>query len=195
MVIAKGEAWGRSGPMPENAPWVENDAALARLVSEHDHPVAGVLDGDLVRTLGGPRGDAFDLMWFPMDVGWVRIGDQQEIPFVAHVIARRRWWHGEWAAVMNAAWLGDLYLGPRAHPNDGLFDVTVGSLPPRQRIQARGRARQGMHLPHPLLTTHRVATWHHDFDKPVRVWVDGVDRGKTGSIAVRVEPDACTVVH
>ena len=38
---------------------------------------------------------------------------------------------------MNAQWLGDWDLGPRSHPNDGLLDVTDGTLPFGDRWKAR----------------------------------------------------------
>ena len=96
--------------------------------------------------------------------------------------------------VMNAAWYGSLYLGPRAHPNDGLLDITVGSLTLRQRLLARTRARGGTHLPHPDLRTVRVAHWSHRFTTPVPILVDGVSKGRARSIEVDLRPDAATIV-
>lgn len=49
--------------------------------------------------------------------------------FVAHLVARRSWWRGRTLAVMNAQWLGGWDLAPRSHPDDGLLDVTDGTLP------------------------------------------------------------------
>ena len=195
MVIAKGEPWGTEADPPDGLACAESDAATAQLIERSRGPVIRLGSGDLVRTLGGPRSASSGTTWFPMDCGWLSIDGGVEMAFVAHVVARRRWWRGEGAVVMNAAWLGELYLGPRAHPNDGLLDVTYGSLPIRQRPQARQRARHGTHLPHPGLQSRRVAAWDHTFSSSIDVFVDGVRRGRGRSIAVRVEPDSFTVVH
>ncbi|MDA3039963.1 MAG: hypothetical protein O3C27_10645, partial [Actinomycetota bacterium] len=122
--------------------------------------------------------------------GWVQTDRGEEIPFVAHVVAHRWGWRNEAAAVMNAAWFRGLYLGPRAHLNDGLLDVTVGRLPLRQRVEAHRRAATGTHLPHPMLHTERVPRWEHRFDRPTRVYADGENIGRTRSLIVRVQADA-----
>ncbi len=188
MVIAKGEAWGEpDGAAPTAS--ADDDAALAALVVGERGLVVEVRHGDLRRTLG--LGDARRAapLWFPMDLGLVSIDGGAEQPFVAHAIARSRIWTGSGAAIMNAAWFGDLYLGPRAHPNDGLLDITVGALPPRQLWAASRRARSGTHLPHPDLEVRRVAAWTHDFERPRSGRLDGRAVGRGRRLSVRVEPD------
>ncbi len=64
---------------------------------------------------------------------------------------------------MNAQWLGDWDLGPRAHPGDARLDVTDGRLPLGDLLKARKRVRTGTHLPHPDLVTTRTAQWHSNF--------------------------------
>jgi diacylglycerol kinase family enzyme len=115
--------------------------------------------------------------------------------FVAHLIARRSWWFGRTIAVMNAQYLGDLDLGPRAHPGDGLLDITDGTLPLGDRFRARRRARTGTHLPHPALETSRQPAAQFDLTPALDVWLDG-DRVARGcrELSVRVEPGALTVV-
>jgi diacylglycerol kinase family enzyme len=103
-------------------------------------------------------------------------------------------WFGQQVAVMNAAWLGDLNLGPKAHPNDDLLDVSEGSLPLGQLLLARKRARTGSHLPHPRITMRRVPAVQLHFNRPMPVWLDGQRTGAFRDISVRVEPDALTVV-
>ena len=95
---------------------------------------------------------------------------------------------------MNAEWLGDLDLGPRAHPGDGLLDVTEGSLALRDRLAARRRARTGSHLPHPGLRTSRSTRAELSFPDGVPVHLDGVAVGRRRRCSLHVEPDALTVV-
>jgi diacylglycerol kinase family enzyme len=160
-------------------------------------PVLGLLGGDLCRTLGGLGDEARlrseEAMTFPVDLGSVLV-DGRLHWFVAHLIARRSWWHGRAVAVMNAQWLGDWDLGPRSHPNDGLLDATDGTLPLGDRLAARRRVRTGTHLPHPALRTTRAAAMAYDLDPALEVRLDGESVGRAHHLAVRVEPDVLTVV-
>ncbi|MFV0256924.1 MAG: hypothetical protein ACK5PP_00545 [Acidimicrobiales bacterium] len=198
MTIEKGRAWGElSDHEPDTV--AAGDAALAALADTARRSgraaTLAVEGGDVLTTLGidglRPVGER---MAFPVDLGQVRLDGGEPVPFVAHLVARRRAWRGEFAVVMNAAWLGPRYLGPRAHLNDGLLDVTVGSLAARQLVLARRRAVTGTHLPHPGLTTRRVAGWEHDFPRPVGVWADGRRIGSARSIRVEVIPDCFILV-
>jgi hypothetical protein len=159
------------------------------------HLVAGVSEGDLLATVGVQRERLpAEQHHHPVDLGLVSLDGGDPVPFVAHVVARRRLWAGELVVMMNAAWWGDWYLGPRAHPNDGLVDITVGSLPVRQRLLARSRARTGSHLPHPGLRTLRRSRWSHGFERPTGVWVDGRHLGRCRHLEVSVEPGHLTLV-
>jgi diacylglycerol kinase family enzyme len=95
---------------------------------------------------------------------------------------------------MNAEWLGEWKVAPRAHPGDGLLDVLDGDLPLRERLRARRLARTGDHLPHPRLATARVRQHTVRFQRPVPVWLDGVRVGRARVIDLTVEPDALAVV-
>jgi hypothetical protein len=157
----------------------------------------GLLGGDLCRTVGGPgeRARLFDGrgVRLPVDVVRVEIDDRTSW-FVAHLVAHRRGWRGEAAVAMNAEWLGDWKLGPRAHPGDGLVDVTVGGLGWRDRWRASRRARHGDHLPHPRLAVTRSATAEVSFSRPTPVWVDGQPVGPVRRVVLTVEPDAATII-
>lgn len=193
MTIQKGEAWGASeGPEPTAD--LADDASLAAHVASRRGIAVAVSGGDLHRTLGFGGGTRNDPLWFPIDLGWLSIDDGPECPFVAHAVVRTQTWLGEGAILMNAAWIGDRYLGPRAHPNDGLLDITVGQLPPRQLLAAAGRAKTGIHLPHPALTVRRVSSWSHTFKRPRSLWLDGHRSGRGRRLECRVEPDWFTLV-
>lgn len=192
MVISKGEPWGEPhGPQPERH--LADDAELSAYVAGHRGSVVSVSSGDLHRTLGlaDMRPEP---LWFPVDLGFAALDGDPEAPFVAHAVARSRSWLGPGAVAMNAAWIGDRYLGPRAHPNDGLVDITFGALPLRQLAAAATRSKTGAHLPHPDLTVRRVVAWEHTFDRPRHLWLDGRHAGSGRHLTIRVEPDWFTLV-
>ncbi len=220
MTIEKGRPWGGPSADPSPAAVAVDDAELAslalRAVDDGGHLTARVLSGDLLTTLGvqgeRPERDRND---FPMDLGVAYLGDTLDdrsdrsllVPFVAHLVVAqadagavgllgRLLGHGPspLVSVMNAAWLGPLRLGPRAHPNDGLLDITEGRVPFAERREANRRARSGSHLPHPALSHRRVAHWECEFEQPMSIVVDGVDRGRHRTVRVEVTPDALTVV-
>jgi hypothetical protein len=202
VTIRKGEPWGEPAPLPDDGVVVASDAEARRVLTEarlerRPLPTLGLLGGDLCRTLGG-RGDAARLrsegaMTFPVDLGEVLLDGRVHL-FVAHLVARRALWQGRAVVAMNAAWLGPRNLGPRAHPGDGLLDISEGALSWRDRLEARRRARVGAHVPHPGIQLRRTKAAQFAFDRPVPVRLDGERVGAFRAISVRVEPDAFHVV-
>lgn len=95
---------------------------------------------------------------------------------------------------MNAQWLGTWDVAPRAHPGDGLLDITDGTLRAGDRLEAHRRLPTGTHLPHPDLRTSRVAAEQFDLEPALDVWLDGERIGRTRHLSVRLEPDALRVV-
>ncbi len=128
-----------------------------------------------------------------MDVGRVESGSERWW-FVAHAVVRHPAWLGRAVVIMNAQWLGEWDLGPRAHPGDARLDVTDGALPVGDLFKARARARTGTHLPHPALATSRVGQLDLHLARPARLWLDGVAVGRVRDLSVAVEPDALQVV-
>lgn len=201
MTIEKGRSWGRLAPLPAAGVVVGSDAQARQVLEEarrdgRPYPPLGLVGGDLCRTLAGP-GDEGRLrsdraMSFPVDVGQVLVDGRLHL-FVAHLVAHSRWWTRAVVA-MNAQWVGEWNLGPRAHPNDGLLDTYDCRLPLADLPKVRRRLAAGAHLPHPGIKERRVAAWTVELERALPVWLDGevVDRG--GTLAVRVEPDAVTVV-
>lgn len=157
----------------------------------------GLLAGDLCRTMSGPGSEhrlrSRDARRYPIDLGHAIVDGESHL-FVAHVIARRRWWWGRVVAVMNAQWLGSWDLGPRSHPNDGLVDISDGSLVFSDRLKARKRLATGTHLPHPAIATTRTSHRELTFARPLNIWIDGVLIGPASTLTIDVEPDAFTVV-
>jgi hypothetical protein len=193
MTIRKGEDWGEVVAAPRDLVDVTSDAALAaRLALGDDRPLR-IRGGDLLATVGSPASGTA-VRRLPIDV--LRVdADGTIVRAVAHVVVRRSWWRGPLLAVMNVDRLGRWDVAPRAHPNDGRADVVEvdAAMGARARWQASKRLPSGTHVPHPQVHTRRItaATW--SFEQPLRLWVDGVDRGTVRELGVTVEPDAAVV--
>lgn len=202
MTVAKGRSWGEAGGLPAGGVVVRTDAE-ARAVVERARrsgdpvPPLGLLGGDLCRTLGG-TGDEDRLrgpegVRVPVDLGTALV-DGRLHWFVAHLVARRRWWRGRSFVAMNAQYLGRWDVAPRSHPGDGrleAFEVTMGA---GDRWKARARLPSGTHLPHPDVTERRASALQVDLDGPTPVRLDGVPVGRATSLSLRVEPDAVVCV-
>ncbi|HMQ25254.1 MAG TPA: hypothetical protein PKA98_04660 [Acidimicrobiales bacterium] len=203
MTVRRGQAWGETGPLPDDGVVVRTDAEARAVVEAarrggEDPPPLGLLGGDLCRTLGG-RGDerrlpSADATRAVVDLGCVLV-DGRQFWFVAHLVARRSWWHGPVVLAANAQWLGSWDVAPRSHPGDGKLDVVVADLSLRDRTKAWRRLPQGRHVPHPGITERQVEAVQLDLAPACPVWLDGervADRAR--ALSLRIEPDALAVV-
>ncbi|MEY2423962.1 MAG: hypothetical protein QOI95_4029 [Acidimicrobiaceae bacterium] len=201
MTIEKGQTWGEPGSLPSDGVLVRSDAE-ARAVVERARraseplPPLGLLGGDLCRTVGGAGDEARlrseEAVHLPVDLGAVLI-DGRLHWFVAHLVARKRWWRGRVYAAMNAEYLGHWDVAPRGHPNDGLLDTFEVTMSVGERIKARSRLATGTHVPHPGIKQRRVAAVQVDV-AGLDVWLDGELVGPAQSLSIRVEPDALLCV-
>lgn len=206
MTIRPGEPWGQMGEVPPDVVRVDDDAALRAFVVERIRqgrprrlPPIAPRSGDLHRTVGGDVardriGQGGPVALLPVDALRVR-RDGIEDWAVAHVVARRSWWRGEVAAAMNAQFLGRWDVAPRSHPNDGQLDLVrvEAEMELRSRWQARSRLPHGRHVPHPQIVTRRAAEVDLVFDRPLRVWLDGVLVGEHRHLVVTTVSDMLTI--
>jgi YegS C-terminal NAD kinase beta sandwich-like domain len=192
MTIRKGEDWGEAVALPPGVVDVATDAELAALVARRDTRPLHLIGGDLLATLGGPGPTSRRV---PIDVVTID-ADGRHMTAIAHVVARSRtWWGGPIVAVMNAERIGAWDAAPRAHPNDGKLDVVEvdASMGVRARWQARLRLPTGIHVPHPAIRMVRVTARTWTFERPLRLWVDGVEHGTVRSLGVAIEPDGASI--
>jgi putative lipid kinase YegS-like protein len=189
MTIRKGEEWGSPVSRPADLVIAAGDAELARLIAADPSGAYGLGGGDLFRSLGSPPLRA-SMQLLPVDALRVRV-DDQELLAVAHVVARIGWWRGPLLAVCNCAYLGAWNVAPRAHPNDGHFDVVevAETMSLRQRWQARRRLPLGTHLPHPAIAVRTAESAAWSFDPPRTIYLDGVERGRASRLEITISPD------
>jgi diacylglycerol kinase family enzyme len=189
VTIRPGEEWGVPVDRPADLQLCSSDADFVRSATSGAKPLA-VTAGDLHRSVGAATIRA-TMQRVEVDALDVTVDDGSLHRAVAHVVMRNRWAVGPVVMVMNVDHLGEWYVAPRAHPNDGRFDVceVASSMSIRQRWSARSRLASGTHLPHPEITTGTDREREWGFDRPTGVWVDGVHVGSARRVVVRIEPD------
>ena len=202
MPVRRGEDWGEPGGLGPDGVEAGSDAEARALIeaarrANRPLPELGLLGGDLCRTLGG-RGasDAIrspEAWRFAVDLGAVLL-DGRLFWFCAHLVARRKGWAGEALVAMNAAWRGSWNLGPRAHPGDGLLDISHGALSAGDRWRALRRVGTGDHLPHPQISYRRTGAFQIVLQQPLMVELDGEPVRRASNLSIRVEPAVLTVV-
>lgn len=197
MTITKGGPWGLEGVVPAGTPTVSSDRELAESL------VPCVLAGGNIHSaLGRPVGKTpgEKCMVLPIDGLVVNIsftdGSVQEMMAAGEVVIGRWLRDRHCVIVTNAGLLGDLNIAPRAHPNDGVFDVfTRGEgMSFRERVMARRRARTGIHVPHPHLESRQLTTWEHERHSGEPMWVDGRRIQGWSHVSIRISADRWSVV-
>ncbi len=190
MTIRPGEPWGTEVPRPDELVEVGSDAELAR----RGATPTGLRGGDLFQSLGAPS-PRDPVQRLPVDGLRVTL-DGVAHDAVAHVVMRRSWWRGPVIAVMNVDHLGAWNVAPRAHPNDGRFDVVevAPSMRLRDRWAARRRLEAGTHVPHPDIGVARAEARTWQFDRPLDVWIDGAAMGRHHVVEVELVPDRHVVL-
>ncbi len=202
MPVGKGEPWGSVGPVPDGLVVVATDADLRALLTAcretgQAPPPVGLLGGDLMRALGGSgdrrRFDG-DVARLPVDAVRVEAGGRTAW-FVAHLVARRGWWRGDLAGVMNTQYRGLWDVAPRAHPGDGKVDVVEVSatMSLGDRLRARRRLALGTHLPHPAIGARQATATELHWSRPHTLWLDGRRWVAADTATITVEPDALVV--
>ena len=158
-MITRGEQWGIPTTRTEVDVLVSSDSQLAASSTESRLIVTG---GDIAHCLGDPSTPEIgaDCIEVPIDALHVLVnmndGSTVSRCVASHVMIGQ-WMRGRLITISNCGFIGTKNVSPRAHPNDGFFDVMCldPAMSTRQRIRARQKSTLGTHLPHPLLETSR----------------------------------------
>jgi hypothetical protein len=199
MTIERGVAWGKTVQVPDNIVSVATDSALADC-SPADF--ISLLGGDLFQSLGSPHpvrtGSErtlvnIDALECQLEVS----GTNQKLLAASSVVIGSWWSRAEFVCITNGGMLNGLDLTPRAHPNDGKWDVLAiqKSMNLKQRILARRRSKTGSHIPHPDISITRMAEMSfHRAHKRQKLVIDGVPQPQWSSVHCHVVPDYWQVV-
>ena len=196
MTIRSGEEWGEkvdSAPEGTRTAFTDRDVAQAL---EDRHPVL-VRGGTLYQSLGSPVGDVVRRR-LPIDL--VEIVDTSSETRIAASVANislslrgpLRRGCGRIIVVTNCGEFAGVRPCPRAHPNDGAFDVLEvdASMTLFQRRLAWKKAVSGSHLPHPSLSVWSGEKLCLNVEPNEQIIVDGVDLKFTGDVELRVIADS-----
>jgi hypothetical protein len=203
MTIRKGEGWGIRISTPTSVRIVNSDAELSRC-SRSDF--VSLCSGDIHQTLGSPRmvESGGECTLLPIDALHVVVllldGSSQiftaasriEINSFLSSFSRKRY-----VCVTNGGIVKGRNLTPRAHPNDGRFDVLVidSSMSFRNRLLAHKKAVTGTHLPHPQISVHQVDTYNSkNVGRGESLAIDGTTIANWTEISVMILPDYWQVV-
>jgi hypothetical protein len=206
VTIRRGEPWGSEVARPADLRVARSDAELAAWITIDPDGDYAVEAGDLHRTVGAPRNASAAMHRLPIDVLDV-VTDRGRHVAVAHVVIRRpgwsssswwwpSWWRGRVVFVCNVDHVGRWNVAPRAHPNDGRFDVVdvAAGMRPRDRWEARRRLPTGTHVPHPAISVRTATEWTWCDPDGAHVWVDGVDTGPASTVTIGIRPDAAALL-
>lgn len=153
------QEWGSATTRTPQDVVVCGDDALATSSTHYRLIVTG---GDIAHCLGDPAVPQIGSSCTEVPIDAMRlsiVSSQTETTtmIAASSVVIGSWMRGRLIIVSNAGLVGRLDIAPRAHPNDGFFDVMTlqSSMGLQQRLQARKRSRLGTHIPHPLITINR----------------------------------------
>lgn len=206
MTIRKFNDWGRVIARPESVTACDSDAATAAIVNRYASkssllPHIWLTGGSLARSLGTsgtlPETEVHEL---PIDLLLVRystsVGFGRTSFAVNSVVMRNRLWRGRIVAITNGGYIGALEIAPRAHPNDGVFDVVevADDMSWRQRIIARSRLSTGSHIPHPSIRVRQSRSDSWIFARPMDLYLDGDFAGSFAEVNVTIESDSLKLV-
>jgi hypothetical protein len=193
-MIKRGEEWGVPTTCTPSDISVSGDQGLA--VSSTDCRLI-VHGGDIAHSLGDPQqpvvGD--NCTEVPIDALRVLItlrnGSTHSSIAASHVMIGE-WLRGRLICVSNGGFIGNKNVSPRAHPNDGFFDVMSldSSMGMQQRLRARHKSILGTHTPHPLVVTSRArSTEFSSVSRSEALRIDGRRIRSWSKVEIEIVPD------
>lgn len=194
MTIERGVAWGEHIQTPSGVVSVHSDKELAECDPKD---FVSLQSGDLFHALGSPQSvvGSSECILVHIDALQCRIDFQDKSSHVmaASSVVIGSWWSSSnYVCLTNGGMYDGLDLTPRAHPNDGKWDLfqLASTMGYRQRMIARRRSRTGSHLPHPHISVQRLSQF--SFGRTSRgqcLRIDGVVVREWTSVHCQVLPD------
>jgi hypothetical protein len=215
--VKPGERWGEPATGPADVEITGSDADLARVVDTRPGALVRFRpdpSSDLARAIGAgeesqgtemalpidalasePGGSAVNAVVLGTPPGRLRVttrGARARVRVDDREIAAGR---TTTVVIASGQFLDGLDVVPRGHPGDGRLEVQVYALHRSERRAMRARLPQGVHLPHPRITTavgRRVAVELERGTLPLTV--DGVAHGPVARLTVDLLPGAIRVL-
>lgn len=193
-MIRRGEQWGVPTTCTSNDVLVIGDRELAMSSTENRLIVNG---GDIAHSLGDPQAPDVGDQCTEVAIDALRIsitfrnGSTHTMIGSSHLMIGN-WLRGRFICISNGGFIGSWNVSPRAHPNDGLFDVMSldSAMRLRQRFRARQRSVLGTHTPHPLVESGRNKKI--EFSSRSRresLCVDGRQIQSWSDVSIEIVPD------
>ncbi len=193
-MITRAQKWGVPTTRIKTDIMIKGDLELALSSTDYRLIVSG---GDIAHSLGDPSPPDIGASCTEVPIDAFRItitlrnGNTITQIASSHVMIGN-WFRGRLICVTNGGFIGLKNVSPRAHPNDGFFDVM--SLLPSMGFQQRYRARQksilGTHTPHPLVETSRARTIEFSpLFRSETLRIDGRRIRSWGSLHIEIVPD------
>jgi hypothetical protein len=193
-MITRGEQWGVPTKRTLDDVVITGDYELA--TSSNNNRLI-VRMGDIAHSLGDPVSPEVGASCIEGPIDALRVcismrdGSSVSLLASSHVMIGR-WLHGRLVCINNAGFIGNKNVSPRAHPNDGFFDVMT--LQPdmglQQRVRARHKSTLGTHTPHPLLETSRARSVEYSSTSRSEVLrIDGRRIASWSAVQVEIVPD------
>lgn len=204
MTIEKGKEWGEPIQIESVPLVVDSDATLAR--QSHDS-VLSLSKGNVFDALGQPRavkaGETRQNISIDALICTITFANSTVSTMLASsdvvigsflTISHRQ---TEFLVITNTGLVHGKNFAPRAHPNDGKFDVAVfaSAMSVRQRLQARSRLKTGTHVPHPHISVTQHVQFQYDrVSKEQSLRIDGHKIPTWVSISIAIKPDYWSVI-
>jgi len=112
--------------------------------------------------------------------------------FIGYAFIYQNLIFGRTIAILNSSFVGKRDWAPKAHPNDGKFDVIEldSSMSIRQRLTAFRLMKSGSHLPHPKIRYTQAPEFVFSGERSASMSIEGVRIGVIRHCVFKVLPDA-----
>jgi hypothetical protein len=193
-MITRGEAWGKSTTRSIDDVVIAGDIALAKSSPNQRLIVSG---GDIAHSLGNPPtppigSDCIEVSIDAMRVFVTSKNGNIEATIASSSVIIGNWYRGRFVCVTNGGSVGARDLSPRAHPNDGVFDVMTldSAMDLQQRVLARRKSRLGNHIPHSLISNSRARNAEYSrLSRTEELRIDGRRVKSWINVQIEILPD------